>query len=320
MTERQWVITIHPTPDTDALFAACAAITCLDLTLDQVVIRFDSDPAPAWHNPNARRLTMDVGRGELDHHRLDNPRSTCAFIETCEMFARSETWPLGAERAQALLDRLGQIVLMQDSTGVITPDRDRAIQAMSLPSLINRTVWMLQDDQAAWDTLAPMILSLFRAEISAWQVRNTPRAIWLHPDLSVDITSPREVVRALRMRRAVGTFSPLDHVRDLVWEQFPTCQVLITHTTWGYPHDPGIIISQSIWLSVRRGSGLHAKSLIADLLEQGLCEDIRSEIQSWWAEERFAGRGGMKFQRPEPLPANFLSRLFRLVRVYLEGV
>lgn len=315
-----WTITIHPRPDTDALFAACAVIVCLNLKIDDVTLRFDADPDTSWHDPSKKRLTMDVGKGPLDHHRLPNPRSTCAFIETCE-FLRTHpdyaTTPQAVRKAQALQDRLGAIVHLQDSTGRITVDRDETVQSMSIPELINQTVWNSQNDHGAWTILAPLIINLFKKEIVAWYVQNKPHDLWQHPDIDTILTSHDRTTHAISMQRTAGVDSPLDSLREIVWTTRPDCNVLITKTTWVDTN--GALVSHSIWLSVRRECPLNAKAIVETMLaDPTIDEDLFDELTAWWKEDTFAGRGSLKFVSHQPPPAHVLTRLLDHVTTYIS--
>ncbi len=295
------IVTTHPNPDTDALFAA--DVPGYMHPGVPVTIRFDSTPDRTWHNPAIGRYTVDVGRGPLDHHQLDHPRSTCAFSLVCQYFLHH-----GDERQQfiaaALLDRVAPSVLRHDSTGSISSPRDSVADLLGLPAAIDRLCWSEQHDDHVARAVFPLIRTLFDEQVAAYEAHRYPERVLAQ--MTLHRTASGRVI-GVEMEQVVGHYSSLSSWRAVLAAQEPACRIAVSCTRW--LNQDGTTRTWSRGVGVLRREDekrIDIRSLLAQIQ---VSDQLATEIASWHVESWWGGCGGLKFPRPDAPPAGLVAEL-----------
>lgn len=294
------LVTTHVNPDTDALFAAAVpGYMHLGAT---ITTRFDSAPDPTWHDPARGRYTVDVGRGQFDHHQLENSRSTCAFSLVCEYFLHH-----GDDRqrfiAAALLDRVAPSVLRQDSTGSISAPRDPVANLLGLPAAIDRLCWSEQHDDHVAFAVAPIIRSLFDEQVAAYEAHQYPERVLAQ--MTLHRTTSGRVI-GVEMEQVVGQYSPLSSWRSVLAAQEPA-QIAVSCTRWLNPDGTTKTWSRGVGVLRREDEKrIDIRSLLAQIQ---VSDQLATEIASWHIESWWGGCGGLKYPRPDAPPAGLVAGL-----------
>jgi hypothetical protein len=292
----------HENMDTDCA-TAIAAVRYLTPAADKHEIVFDSRPDPARHD-GVSTFIVDVGRGPLDHHQLDDPRSTCAFNLVCEHFiAHGDVWQ--RLRAMALLERLGPSVLRQDSTGSLDPEREVTVNVLGLPTTISTIVWEAQDDQVAWREIWPLLRRLFDQQVAAYEAEHAPESVLAQAAITV---SPSKRVIGIAWTQVAGEISALSHMHRAVEIVYPDYQVSVSTTRWLDRSGKLVTISRGVGRNDRLRS-INVQAVMDRLPLTGLSPAVQREIGTWIRLAFFAGAGGLKAPRADAPPNTLVAEL-----------
>lgn len=291
-SETAILIITHQKPDLDALTAA-AIVAYLH---PQQSYRIIFDSAPDAHIHDAREcFIVDVGRTPMDHHQLDDPRSTCAATLVAEHFVAHGT-PDQQRVAQALLERVCPSVFRQDTTGMVTAESDVLANLMSLPRIVERLHNRLSD-QDIWDVVQPLLFDCFDTEVArfAYKAHIAQTVVWTG-----------ERVFAVRDTGQGANGVNGRDARDLEWEMHPTALVRLYEIHHVDEHGQPLTVSRG--LGRRPGIGVDCRALVQALLaDPTLTEAVHAELAAWYQEAWFCGCGSRKFPAPTPPPDGWLA-------------